>query len=200
MRTPPARFGGYIRFERMTEIKSICVYCGSQPGNAPDFTQTAENLGKIMAKSGVRLVYGGGTTGIMGAISGAVKANGGEVLGIIPDFLLQKEANLAPETHCTEVIVTENMHRRKQLMFEHADAFVTLPGGIGTLEEIIEMMTWAQLGRHEKPMCFVEVNDFWKPLFELIEHMEQSGFIHTANRVKPLVAKSAETVLETLRG
>ena len=183
----------------MTEIKSICVYCGSHPGNDQIFVETAAKFGKILANNGIRLVYGAGVNGIMGAVAQAVRDNGGHVTGVIPEFLVQREANSNPESICNEVMITRNMHERKQLMFEHADAFVTLPGGIGTLEEIIEMMTWAQLGRHEKPMGFLDVNSFWKPLFELMDHMKASGFLHTASKIRPVISEDPATVVKLLQ-
>lgn len=183
----------------MTEIKSICVYCGSQSGNTPIFADKAQEFGEILAKNQIRLVYGGGTTGIMGTLARSSRDHGGEVLGIIPDFLLEREANDQPQAICSEVMITDSMHQRKQLMFENADAFVTLPGGIGTLEEIVEMMTWAQLGRHEKPMCFLDVDGFWKPLFELLDHMDEAGFIHSSQHLKPLIANDAADILPLLR-
>jgi uncharacterized protein (TIGR00730 family) len=132
----------------MSEIRKVCVYCGSGPGKDPDFVLAARQLGKIMAKNGVGLVYGGGSIGLMGEIANAVLDNGGHVTGIIPDFLANREHQM----HRGEIIRTRNMHDRKQQMFEHADAFVALPGGVGTLEEVVEQMTWVQLGRHRKPV------------------------------------------------
>ena len=183
----------------MTEIKSICVYCGSQPGNSDIFMETATEFGRILANNRINLVYGAGVNGIMGAVARSVRDNGGHVTGVIPEFLVQKEANSNPESVCHKVLITRNMHERKQLMFEHADAFVTLPGGIGTLEEIIEMMTWAQLGRHEKPMGFLDVDSFWKPLFDLMDHMKTSGFLHTANKIQPIISNEPETVIKLLQ-
>lgn len=183
----------------MTEIKSICVYCGSHTGNDPSFPELASKLGELVAKNGIGLVYGAGVNGIMGTVARAVRDSGGHVTGIIPDFLLQHEANSNPESVCDTVLVTKSMHERKQLMFEHSDAFVTLPGGIGTLEEIVEMMTWAQLGRHEKPLGFLDVKSFWQPLFELLNHMRDAGFIHTENRVQPLISDDPEELLRLVR-
>lgn len=188
----------YSRFNVLTEIKSICVYCGSQPGNDPAFVETAVAFGATMARHNIDLVYGAGANGIMGAVARAVRENGGRVTGVIPEFLMEHEANSTPEDFCDRVLVTQNMHERKQLMFEHADAFVTLPGGIGTLEEIIEMMTWAQLGRHTKPMCFLDVANFWHPLFDLMDHMREAGFIHTAKLVQPKIATDPEEVIQLL--
>ena len=181
----------------MQPITSICVYCGSQPGNDTEFIKQAVILGKLMADNNIRLVYGGGSRGIMGAISKSVQDNGGKVLGIIPKFLIPKEGEWDQSASNLEIIITENMHVRKQKMFEQSDAFIALPGGIGTLEEIIEIITWAQLGRHEKPIAFLNIKKFWNPMLELIEHMKEAGFIHTANKVQPIVIEqTANTIRE----
>ena len=179
----------------MQSIKSICVYCGSQPGNEPEFIEAAKTLGSSLAERNIRLVYGGGSRGIMGAVSQSVQDNGGRVLGIIPDFLLPKESEWDQSSENLEIAITHNMHERKQRMFEESDAFIALPGGIGTLEEIVEIITWAQLGRHQKPIAFLNTNNFWQPMLELINHMKTSGFIHTANKVNPIVIDKAEDVI-----
>jgi uncharacterized protein (TIGR00730 family) len=176
-------------------IRSVCVYCGSQPGRDPVYLEAGRALGKSIADHGLRLVYGGGTRGIMGAVASGVMSNGGQVLGIIPEFLMDKEASKHSLSALTEVVVTDNMHQRKHRMFEEADAFVTLPGGIGTLEEIVEIMTWGQLGRHHKPMVFANINNFWQPMLELMNHMSAEGFIHTAHLVKPMVIDRVEDIV-----
>jgi len=183
----------------MTAIKSICVYCGSQTGLEADFALEAKILGHEMASNNIRLVYGGGSRGIMGAVSLATQENDGHVLGIIPDFLLPKEGEWDQSSDKLEICVTRNMHERKQKMFEESDAFIALPGGIGTLEEIVEMITWAQLGRHDKPIAFLNTNGFWNPMLELIDHMREAGFIHTANKVRPIVIEKAEDVIPAIR-
>jgi hypothetical protein len=171
----------------MSAIRSICVYCGSSPGRDPVYRESALVLGRSMAHAGIRLVYGGGTKGIMGAVADGVMDGGGKVTGIIPRFLLNKEGRAEELRSIDELIVTEDMHTRKHTMFERSDAFVTLPGGIGTVEEIVEIMTWAQLGRHRKPMVFANIAGFWDPMLALMDHMRAEGFIHTAHLVKPLV-------------
>lgn len=183
----------------MSAIKSICVYCGSQPGNEPQFLHEAEVLGHAMAAMDIRLVYGGGSKGIMGAVSTATQEKNGKVLGIIPDFLLPKEGEWDQSSDNLEILITHNMHERKQKMFEQSDAFIALPGGIGTLEEIVEMITWAQLGRHNKPIAFLNTNGFWDPMLELIDHMREAGFIHTANKVRPIVIDEAKDVIEAIQ-
>ncbi|HLP69526.1 MAG TPA: TIGR00730 family Rossman fold protein [Rhizobium sp.] len=184
--------------KNMNTIRSVCVYCGSQPGRDPDHIAAGRALGRSIAAHGLRLVYGGGTRGIMGAVASGVLSNGGQVTGIIPEFLVDMEATRHSLGQLNELIVTGDMHARKHKMFERADAFITLPGGIGTLEEIVEIMTWAQLGRHEKPMVFANINGFWNPMLELLRHMREQGFIHTAERVQPLVIDNVEDIIPTI--
>lgn len=179
-------------------IRSVCVYCGSQPGRNPLYIEAGRALGRSIAEHGLRLVYGGGTRGIMGAVASGVMSNGGQVLGIIPEFLMDKEASKHSLGALTEVVVTENMHQRKHRMFEEADAFVTLPGGIGTLEEIVEIMTWGQLGRHRKPMVFANINKFWEPMLQLVDHMASEGFIHTAHLVKPMIIDNVDDIVPAI--
>ncbi len=182
----------------MSSIRSICVYCGSSPGNDPRYLAAAQVLGTAIAEDGLRLVYGGGTRGIMGAVAEAALKAGGNVLGVIPRFLMNKEAAEGELGGLTELLVTEDMHQRKHALFEQSDAFVALPGGIGTLEEIIEVMTWAQLGRHTKPIVLANINHFWDPLTGLLNHMREAGFIHTSNLVKPLVINTAEAIVPAI--
>ena len=184
--------------EKNIPIRSICVYCGSQPGRDQSFIDAGRILGKSIAENHLRLVYGGGTKGIMGAVASGVLSHGGRVTGIIPEFLMDMEATRHSLGQLSELIVTPDMHDRKHKMFERSDAFVTLPGGIGTLEEIVEIMTWAQLGRHRKPIVLVNVNGFWDPLMTLVQHMAEAGFIHTAHLVQPLVIDAAEEVVPAL--
>ena len=182
----------------MNSIRSICVYCGSSPGRDESYIQAGRVLGRSIAQTGLRLVYGGGTRGIMGAVAvGAIKA-GGQVTGIIPRFLMNKEATEAALMRLDEVVVTENMHERKHIMFEKSDAFVALPGGIGTVEEIIEIMTWAQLGHHRKPIVFGNINGFWNPMLVLLEHMRNEGFVHTGHLVAPVVVDAAEAIVPAI--
>ncbi len=179
-------------------IRSICVYCGSQPGRDPAYIAAGRALGKSIAAHGLRLVYGGGTKGIMGAVASGVLSNGGEVTGIIPEFLVDMEATRHSLGQLNELIVTADMHERKHKMFERSDAFVTLPGGIGTLEEIVEIMTWGQLGRHEKPMVFANIGGFWDPMMALVDHMRAEGFIHRANLVRPLVISEVDDIVPAI--
>ncbi|AZO31298.1 MULTISPECIES: TIGR00730 family Rossman fold protein [Mesorhizobium] len=182
----------------MNTIRSVCVYCGSSPGRDEAYIKAGHLLGRSLAKSGLRLIYGGGTKGIMGAVAeGALKA-GGKVTGIIPRFLINREATESALDKLDELLITDNMHERKHRMFEKSDAFVALPGGIGTVEEIVEIMTWAQLGHHRKPIVFANIKGFWDPMLVLIEHMSDEGFIHTAHRVKPLVVNDPEAIVAAI--
>jgi uncharacterized protein (TIGR00730 family) len=182
----------------MSKIQSVCVYCGSSLGRSPVYAASARQLGASIAAHGLRLTYGGGTKGIMGAVSQAVLENGGKVLGIIPRFLMNKEATDTGLSELSQLIITEDMHERKHALFENADAFVALPGGIGTVEEIVEIMTWAQLGRHKKPMVFANVEGFWDPMIALIEHMRAEGFIHSGHLMRPLVISDVEEIIPAI--
>jgi uncharacterized protein (TIGR00730 family) len=173
-------------------IRDICVYCGSSPGSDSRFADAADRLGAAMAAAGIGLVFGGGEDGLMGRIAGAVLAHGGRVTGIIPTFLVKREHAL---TSAQELIVVADMHQRKQLMFERADAFIALPGGIGTLEELVEQLTWVQLGRHRKPVLIADIGGFWRPLLGLLAHMNALGFIRDSAEVRYLVAEKIEDAL-----
>jgi uncharacterized protein (TIGR00730 family) len=149
-----------------------------------------------LALDGVGLVYGGGSRGLMGAVATAVLDHGGHVTGIIPEFLQNREQTLK---RAQEVIITPDMHVRKQTMFDKADAFVALPGGIGTLEELVEQLTWAQLGRHKKPILILNIRGFWDPLCALLDHMRGMEFIRAELGVAPLVAETPDEILPKLR-
>jgi uncharacterized protein (TIGR00730 family) len=182
----------------MSSIRSVCVYCGSSEGRLPLYVEAGYAFGKVLASHGLRLVFGGGTRGIMGAVARGVHEAGGLITGIIPQFLIRKEASEAELVIMDELIVTENMHERKHAMFERSDAFVAFPGGIGTVEEIVEIMTWAQLGRHNKPMVFANTGGFWDPMMVMLDHMREAGFIHTGHRVRPLVTDRVEDILPAI--
>lgn len=179
----------------MKTIQTICVYCGSGPGINPAYVSAAESFGQILADEGVRLVYGGGSLGLMGTLARSVLRNGGKVTGIIPEFLVAREKMLRD---VDELIVTEDMHTRKRAMFEHSDAFVALPGGIGTLEETVEMLTWSQLGQHEKPVLLANIADFWNPLIRLLEHMRAEEFIREGLTANYLVAGEVPEIIPAL--
>jgi uncharacterized protein (TIGR00730 family) len=176
-------------------IRTVCVYCGSAPGADPAFAEAARKFGKILAERRVGLVYGGGSLGLMGALAGSVLDHGGRVTGVIPEFLTDREHVMA---RAQEVIVTSDMHERKRVMFERADAFVALPGGIGTLEELVEQITWAQLGRHRKPIAIANIGKFWDPLLALFDHMRTLGFIRPELDVECVVVDKIEHILPKL--
>jgi uncharacterized protein (TIGR00730 family) len=180
----------------MESIRTVCVYCGSGPGANPAFVAAAQRFGQLLAENDVGLVYGGGSLGLMGAVSKSVLAHGGRATGVIPEFLTSREK---PRAQGQELVVTRDMHERKQTMFERADAFVALPGGIGTLEELIEQMTWAQLGRHRKPILIANIEGFWDPLCVLLEHMTTQAFIRQGLSINLIVAESVEEILPKLR-
>ena len=177
-------------------IRTVCVYCGSGPGTNPQFMEAAQAFGKTLAENGIGLVYGGGSVGLMGAVAASVLDHGGHVTGIIPEFLKAKENALK---RVQEMIVTSNMHERKQLMFDRSDAFVAFPGGIGTLEELVEQLTWAQLGRHNKPILMANIDGFWEPLLGLIDHMRSTEFIRPGLTVRLLTANRVEDILPKLQ-
>jgi len=180
----------------MTDIASICVYCGSGAGGDPAFLECARTFGHALAEHGIGLVYGCGQIGLMGTVAHAVLERGGHVTGIMPDFLKSREKLLED---VQETIIVPDMHTRKRLMFEKADAFVALPGGIGTLEELVEQMTWAQLGRHNKPILLLSIKGFWKPLLVLLAHMREQGFIRPGLELNYLVAERVDEVIPMLR-
>lgn len=180
----------------MAKIKSVCVYCGSSPGRSGNFIDAATAFGTILAKNRTGLVFGGGGVGLMGAVARAVADNGGEVTGIIPQFLVDRER---PEAaHSSRTIVTRDMHERKRLMFEHSDAFVALPGGIGTLEELVEQLTWIQLGQHKKPVLILNLDGFWNPLLALLGNFRDLGFLGQHAIDNLLVATRVEDILPML--
>ena len=179
----------------MKELNSVCVYCGSAEGTNPRFADAADELGRAIADAGLTLVYGGGSLGLMGRTARAALDAGGEVVGVIPQFLHDREVMLR---EVSDLIVTEDMHERKRIMFERSDGFVALPGGIGTLEELVEMMTWSQLGRHDKPIVLANIEGFWDPLNELIVHMTQSGFIRAGWDVSYDVVTHIDAVIPTM--
>ncbi len=176
-------------------IKSICVFCGSGEGCNPAFKSASQTLGHLFAQNNIELIYGGGDMGLMGTIANAVKEKDGKVTGIIPEFLL-KYQNENLET--TGLIVTKDMHTRKAKMYELADAFIALPGGIGTLEELVETMTWAQLGTHQKPIALLNTANFWQPFLSLIDHMKSENFIRAGLEVNFQVVEQPEHIIDEL--
>ncbi len=179
----------------MSKISALCVYCGSSPGSDPAFVEAAHALGKTLAQNRVRLVYGGGSVGLMGALAEAVLEHGGQVTGIIPEFLAPREQ---PGRLPQELVVTRDMHERKRKMFERADAFVALPGGVGTLEELVEQLTWLQVGRHRKPVLLANIKGFWNPFRTLLDHMKRLEFIYNDRNINLLMTDRVEDILPML--
>lgn len=180
----------------MSDIKSLCVYCGSSGNVDERFKQAARDMGKAMAENGIRLVYGGGHVGLMGIIADAVMGNGGEAIGIIPEHISAREVQ---HKGLTELHVVDSMHTRKQMMVDHSDAFLILPGGIGTLDETCEIMTWRQLGIHDKPIVIANINDYWTPFLKMIDHIVDQGFMRATDKRLVHEVTSLEDVLPTLK-
>ena len=179
----------------MTALRAICVYCGSSDGTNAAHRQAAAELGRRMGEAGIALVYGGGAHGLMGIVARAVLDAGGHVTGIIPGFLRDRELMLRD---AQEMVVVDDMHTRKRLMFERADAFVALPGGIGTLEELVEQMTWVQLQQHAKPVLIADIDGFWRPFLALLAHMRENGFVRPSAEVSYLVSEQTADILPML--
>jgi uncharacterized protein (TIGR00730 family) len=174
---------------------SICVYCGSRFGGSPAFLAAAQALGRLIGERGWRLVYGGGHVGLMGATADAALAAGGEVIGVIPERLMNKEVG---HRALTELHVVPTMHERKRLMAEKADAFIALPGGIGTLEELFEVWTWRHLGYHDQPIGLLNVEGFYDPLLAFMAHTRQSGFIDDSQQAMLTVDSDPTRLLDRL--
>lgn len=176
-------------------MRSLCVFCGSSPGNLPEYGAEARRLGALLAARGVRLVYGGGRVGLMGEVADAVLAAGGQAVGVIPQALWEREVG---HTGLTELHVVESMHQRKAMMAELSDAFVALPGGIGTLEELFEIWTWGQLGIHRKPYALLDVAGYFQPLVAFLDHAVDRGFVRPAHRAMVLVDTDPASLLDRL--
>lgn len=175
-------------------LSRVCVFCGSNPGNDPAFGRAADATGRLLASRGITLVYGGGTVGLMGRVADAVLAAGGRVTGVIPGFLHRREI---AHVGVSDLIVTRTMHERKAHMAELADAFVALPGGLGTFEEVFEAITWTQLGVHDKPVGLVDVAGFWRPAVELLDRATDAGFVSEEMRASVVVGPDTAAVLDT---
>ena len=178
-------------------MKNLCVFCGSQFGNRPEYEVAARLLGLELAGRGIRLIYGGGRVGLMGVVADAVMAAGGEVVGVIPEFLMQKEIG---HVGLTELHVVDSMHSRKAKMAELADGFVALPGGFGTFEEFFEVLTWAQLGMHNKPVGLLDVADFYLPMVAFLRHSAAQGFIRNDHLSLIVHAREPEDLIQRLSG
>ena len=182
--------------QKTANLRNICVYCGSGPGRNPAFAKAARDFGQILASAEIGLVYGGGSLGLMGETARSVIRHGGRVTGIIPAFLSAREQMLL-EAH--ELVVVDNMHQRKHLMFMKSDAFVALPGGLGTLEELVEQLTWSQLEQHQKPIVLANIDGFWDPLLALFGDMKGEGFIRHGLELH-LEAQAIEPIGRVLHG
>jgi len=176
-------------------IQSVCVYCGSGSGGNLRYAEAARKLGKDLAQAGIRLTYGGGGNGLMGEVARAVMVNGGAVTGIIPEALVAIEK---PYDDLDELVVTRDLHERKMLMFKRADAFVALPGGIGTLEELVEQLTWVQLAYHEKPVVIVNTDNYWRHFLDLMDQMRAEGFIRDGLQPAFQIVDEAQEVVPFL--
>ncbi|HEY7647031.1 MAG TPA: TIGR00730 family Rossman fold protein [Hyphomicrobiales bacterium] len=181
---------------KRSTIKNICVYCGAGVGASPVYAEAAKSLGRLMANEGIGLVYGGASVGLMGEIAREVLKEGGRVVGIVPANM---PAHEPPMQGMTEKINVQSLHERKMIMFERADAFVALPGGVGTLEELVEQITWVQLGHHHKPVIIANIEDYWRPLLNLFEQMRSLKFISPSMDVKYGVAERIEDIIPMLR-
>jgi uncharacterized protein (TIGR00730 family) len=194
MHSSPILAAGIAGYGHMATVKRLCVYCGSARGAEPAFEQAATALGTLLAAAGIELVYGGGRVGLMGLLADAALAGSGRVTGIIPGHLHDREV-AHPNV---EIVVVASMHERKQRMFDLADAFVVLPGGLGTLDETIEIITWKQLDLHDKPVVIVDIASYWAPLLALVEHAIARGFAAHRTRDFFRVATRIDEVLPML--
>ena len=177
-------------------MKRICVYCGSSPGKRPDYIEAARALAQELVNRGIHLVYGGASVGLMGEVANAVLAGGGEVTGVIPKALDAKEIS---HPGLTELFVVESMHERKSGMAQMSDGFIALPGGLGTLEEIFEVLTWAQLGMHEKPCAMLNVNGYYDGLEKFIDHSVEEGFVRPEHRHLLLIEEDPASLLDSMQ-
>lgn len=175
-------------------LRSVCVYCGSSETTRPAYLDLATRLGDALGRRGIRLVYGGGSIGLMGRTAKAAHAAGGQVLGIMPRFLARKEIVLDEVPHR----MVDTMHERKRIMFDESDAFIVLPGGIGTLEEAVEMLSWQRLGLHQKPVVFLSEDDFWAPFFHLVQHTIDANLTPRTFLDACLHTNSVEACLEAV--
>jgi uncharacterized protein (TIGR00730 family) len=178
----------------MAAVRSVCVFCGSSGRVHARYRAAAAELGALLAANGISLVFGGGHIGLMGVIADAVLAGGGQAIGVIPEFLVSREL---AHTRLTELHVVPSMHARKQTMFELSDAFAALPGGVGTLEETLEVITWRELSLHDKPIVLVNVADYWQPLLELFDHISAERFTRRHKRLFA-VADGPQATLDAL--
>ena len=176
-------------------MRRVCVFCGSSAGSNPEYATHMTLLGKTLAERGLDLVYGGGSIGLMGVVADAVLAHGGKVIGVIPESIARVEV---AHNRLTELMVVKDMHERKATMAQLSDGFIAAPGGIGTLEELFEIWTWAQLGLHHKPLGFFDVQDYYRPLHGFLDHMVQQGFVHHQHRNMAVVTDNPHHLLDQM--
>ena len=181
----------------ISSVKSACVFCGASVGNDPAFVETARDLGARLAANDMKLIFGAGHVGMMGTVADAVLAGGGQAIGVIPGFLRERD-----QAHqgLTELHVVDSMHTRKRMMFDLSDAFIVLPGGLGTLEEVFEMITWRQLGRHEKPIVLINTNNYWTPFQDLVDRVVDCDFAHGKVETYFRIATDPEAAMRILSG
>jgi len=191
-KAPVAGTQKHVHSDNPAGLKNVCVYCGSGSGSDPAYSNSAKILGRDLANAGIGLVYGGGGLGLMGEVARTTIKNGGRVTGIIPTFLSELEHMLK---EVDELILTSDMHERKKLMFEKSDAFIALPGGIGTMEELVEQLTWSQLGQHKKPVVIANIKGYWTPFLDLITHMKEQKFIREELNVRLSIVDNANDIL-----
>jgi len=177
------------------KMNAVTVFCGSKPGNDPNYMKAAQELGAQLASNSITLIYGGGNKGMMGALANACLNKGGRVIGIIPKLLLEWEAQ---HNGLSELIVTESMHARKLLLFDKCDAAIILPGGMGTMDELFEMLTWNNLGIHDKKVYILNINGYYDALIQLLENMDQQGFMYDAWKTRLIALDSVESFMDAL--
>ena len=177
-------------------MRSVCVFCGASSGHDPAYALAARRFGEVLARHGIELVWGAGNVGLMGVVADAVLSHGGRAVGVIPDFMVEREL---AHTAASEILIVDSMHARKAAMAERADAFVALPGGFGTLDELFEILTWAQLHIHSKPIGLLNVQGFFDPLLAMVRHMSREGFITARHLALLHEAVHADSLLDAMR-
>ena len=177
-------------------MRSVCVFCGASSGHDPAYALAARRFGEVLARHGIELVWGAGNVGLMGVVADAVLSHGGRAVGVIPDFMVEREL---AHTAASEILIVDSMHARKAAMAERADAFVALPGGFGTLDELFEILTWAQLHIHSKPIGLLNVQGFFDPLLAMVRHMSREGFITARHLALLHEDVHADSLLDAMR-
>jgi uncharacterized protein (TIGR00730 family) len=179
-----------------TSLKTICVYCGASPSTSEKYIRVAERTGEALAQAGMQIVYGGGRSGLMGTVADSALKAGGQVIGIIPDHIDEREIR---HEELTELHITHSMHERKQMMAAKADMFLILPGGLGTMDEFFEILTWRQLGLHNKPIIILNEENYWTPLVDLISHIQEERFMKPQDRDLFAVYNNLDELIDSLK-